>query len=290
MRSTSLVVGIALLLAAPAAMATVKVVATIYPLADLASQIGGSQITVSTLLPAGANPHTFEPTPAQMQAVAAAGLLVRVGAGLDDWAVKLLDAGGGKIPVVTITAGVELMPMTEHATAAHGGDPHVWLDPLLMRDQVVPALLASLLAAAPAGRDVFEENARQTSARLTDLDHELQGLLAPVRDHAFVAFHSAWRYFARRYALHEVGTVEPFPGKESSAREMAALIQLARAAGLRSVFIEPAFDPRVAEQIAREIGGRTYLVDPLGAPGLAGRDSYGSLMRYNARVFAEALQ
>ncbi|MBI3786027.1 MAG: zinc ABC transporter substrate-binding protein, partial [Deltaproteobacteria bacterium] len=147
-----------------------------------------------------------------------------------------------------------------------------------------------LIAAQPSIREVFEANAREASARLTVLDIDLQQALAAVRGRGFVAYHSAWGYFSRRYGLREVGSLEPFPGKEVSAREVMALVDAARAASTRAVLVEPAFSPRVAEQIAREIGGRTYTVDPLGMPGVPGRDTYVDLMKYNARIFREALQ
>jgi len=105
-----------------------------------------------------------------------------------------------------------------------------------------------------------------------------------------VSFHAAWRYFARRYELTEVGAVEPFPGKEPSARDIASLVERARAADVRAVLVEPQFSPRTAEQIAREIGARVATVDPLGGSQLAGRAAYLDLMRYNVQRFIEALQ
>ncbi|HVM94900.1 MAG TPA: metal ABC transporter substrate-binding protein [Candidatus Acidoferrales bacterium] len=291
MRTSSALAALALCLLASAASATLQVVATIHPLADLLSQLGGAEVSVTTLLPAGANPHSYEPAPTQMLALSQSALLVRIGAGLDNWANKLLDAGAGQVAVVTVTDGMKLAALDDAEEAAeHGGDPHVWLDPILMRDNVLPAILGGLSAVAPAKRDLFEENARRVASKLTALDSDLQRILAPVKGRSFVAFHSAWGYFSRRYELHEVGSLEPFPGKEVSARQIMALIDASRMASTHAVLVEPSFSPRVAEQIAREIGGQTYVVDPLGVTGLAGRDAYDDLMHYNARTFREALQ
>ena len=291
MRNLSVLAALTTLIVANGALASLRVVATIHPLADLVAQVGGVEVAASRLLPAGANPHSFEPTPVQMRAVAQSALLVRVGAGLDSWADKLLDARAGAVAVVTVTDGIKLAALAdEHEEAEHGGDPHVWLDPILARDHIVPAILAGLIKAQPGTRHLFEENAAQATARLTALDIELRQTLAPVRGRGFVAYHSAWGYFSRRYGLHEVGSLEPFPGKEVSAREVIALVDAARAAASHAVLVEPSFSPRVAEQIAREIGGRTYSVDPIGAANLPGRDGYVELMNYNARIFLEALQ
>ena len=267
-----------------AASATVPVVATIFPLADLARQVGGEEVEVATLLPPGASPHTFEPTPLQMRAVAHARVFVQVGAGLDNWTAKLLSAGRADLKVVTVTDGLKLLgSATGTEEPAQRLDPHVWLDPLLVRDHVVPMIVDALAAVGPEHRAVFESRVAQLCDQLTRLDADIRTALASVSNKRYVAFHSAWRYFGLRYGLEEVAVVEAFPGKEPSAQEIAAVVQKARAAGVRAILIEPQFPARIAEQIAREFGGRTALVDPLGGPQLAGRNQYVDLMRYNLR-------
>jgi zinc transport system substrate-binding protein len=137
------------------AHATVRVVATIFPLADMVRQVGKDAVEVVTLLPPGASPHTFEPTPAQIRELAHAAVFVQVGAGLDAWAAKLLAANPGTIRVVTIADGLTLIGNAEahgsdgdpHRGEPHGGDPHVWLDPILVRDHAVPAITAALIQA-----------------------------------------------------------------------------------------------------------------------------------------------
>ena len=283
------------------AWAKVRVVATIFPVADLVRQVGGEAVDVVTLLPPGASPHTFEPTPAQMREVAQARMFVRVGRGLDDWTDKLLAAGRADLAVVTLTEGLQLLPGGDDGHghdghgghdghAGHGGDPHVWLDPVLVRDHVVPKIVAQLTAVAPEERERVAAGAAALHAALTALDAEIRAALAPLPHRQYLAFHAAWRYFGARYDLHEVGVVEAFPGKEPSAREIARLVDRARAAKVRAVIIEPQMSPRVAEQVARDCGARTVVADPLGGAGLPGRAQYIDLMRYNVRAFAEALQ
>jgi zinc transport system substrate-binding protein len=284
------------LLGAVRAEAALRVVATIYPVADIIRQIGDSSVDVVTLLPPGASPHTFEPTPAQMRDVAEARVLVRVGAGLDDWTAKLLAARNPALTVVTLTDGIRLRALTDTlagepvAAGGHGGDPHVWLDPILVRDQLVPVISRALGDAAPERRQAFATGSDELRAALTRLDADIRGILAPVQNRTFIGFHSAWRYFGERYDLQQVAVVEAFPGKEPSARDIAAVVERARAAHVRAIFIEPQMPPRVAEQIARDCGARTQVVDELGAPNLPERGHYLDLMRYNARMFAEALR
>jgi zinc transport system substrate-binding protein len=282
-----------------AAVADVRVVATIFPVADMVRQIGRDAVQVTTLLPAGASPHTFEPIPENVRAVAQAAVFVEVGAGLDTWAEKLRAAHTGPMTVVTLTAGLPLLNAAhDHGEPhsgdprggdPHGGDPHVWLDPILVRDHCVPAILRALSQADPARQAIFDQGASELAAALTRLDADIRGAFAAVPNRNYVAFHSAWRYFGRRYDLREVAVVESFPGKEPSAREVAAVIEQARAAGVKTVLVEPQFNPRMAEQIAHDIGAHLTVVDPLGGPDLPGRTQYLELMRYNLQAFVKAL-
>ena len=275
-------------LAAPAA-AAVRVVATIFPVADMVRQIGGELVDVATLLPAGASPHTFEPTPDQVRTVAQATVFVEIGAGLDTWAGKLKAARSGPLTVVTLTVGLPLLGATPERGEPHGGDPHVWLDPVLVRDHLVPAIARGLSQADPSHQVEFQRGAAGFQTALTQLDADIRATLAPAVNRNYVAFHSAWRYFGQRYDLHEVAVVEGFPGKEASALEVAGVVDKARAAHVRVVLMEPQFNPRMAEQIAHEIGAQVLLVDPLGGPGLSDRSHYLELLRYNLQVFAKAL-
>ena len=284
MRFVGLVATAVLVAAVAAAQPPLHVVATIFPLSDMVRQIGGETVEVTTLLPPGANPHTFEPTPAQIRAAAGARVFIQVGANLDAWAAKAL-AGNAEVSTVTLTDGVALLGASEH-----GGDPHVWLDPVLMRDAAVPAIARALTQAGPQHGAAVQQGAAQFQAALSALDAQIHAQLDTAAQRNFVSVHAGWRYFARRYGLHELATLEPFPGKEPSARSIAALVQQARAAQVHALLIEPQFPTRIAEQVAGEFGARVVLVDPLGGPAIPGRDSYVALMRYNCAMFADALR
>jgi len=273
-------------LPSPAAAAAVRVVATIFPLADMVEQIGKQHVEVITLLPAGASPHTFEPTPAQMRAMAGASVFFRVGAGLDAWASKLLAARNGPITTITVADGLPLLAGVE----GQAGDPHIWLDPIIVRDHIVPAIATALRQAIPeAGADIAVADEAFCSA-LTHLDSDIRTRLAGITNRTYVATHAAWRYFGRRYALQEVAVVEAFPGKESSAQGIATVIRRARASHTRVLLVEPQVAQRTAQQIARDLNARLVTVDPLGGPELAGRNHYSDLMRYNTDRLAAAMQ
>jgi zinc transport system substrate-binding protein len=263
-----------------AAAEPVRVAATICPLADVVRQVGGGSVEVATILPPGWSPHTFEPSPSQVAVLAHAHLAVKVGAGLDDWLDRLLGVGD-RAPAVLVATD---------AAPAVDGDPHVWLDPVLVRDRIVPAVSAALAAADPAGAGGYAERAGRFTAALAALDREIAERTARFHRREFVATHGAWRYFARRYGLREIGVLEESPGKEPSGAAFAALVDAARVAGVTALFAEPQLAPRLAQVLAEELGVRVVVVDPLGGEKVPGRDSYVGLMRWNLRALAEALQ
>jgi ABC-type Zn uptake system ZnuABC Zn-binding protein ZnuA len=291
MRAAALAGGALLLAATVAAGAPLRVVATIQPLAMIAREVGGARIEVSVLVPPGASPHTFEPQPGDLARLADAVLLLEAGAGLDAWVRRLaLAVARRPAAFVLIDApGLDPLPAAGgHADTGERRDPHAWLDPIRVREAVVPALAARLAELDPEGRADYERAAREAGERLGALDAEVRATLSG-RGRHFVAFHAAWRYFAARYGLEEVGVVEEAPGEEPTPRELARLVARARAARVPAILVEPQLSPRVAEALASELGARIVRVDPNGDPTDPERDTYPELMRWNARAFASAL-
>ena len=183
----------------------------------------------------------------------------------------------------------------EMHAAREGGEeheefnPHFWLDPVRVRDSLVPVLMQRLIAADPAGEDYYEKRRKDFHQRLTALDKSIRAELAKARSRKYIAFHAAWPYFAERYGLEKVAVVQEFAGEEPTPREVANLVRDARAEGVEAILVEPQLSPRVAQTIGKEFGARTVVVDPLGDPGNPARDTYEELMQFNARAFGQAL-
>lgn len=309
--------GAALALALPTAgapAAPLRVVTTLYPYASIVEAIGGEHVAVTHLLPAGASPHTFEPRPSQIRDVARAHLIVSNGAQLDHWIAPLIEAGNPGAERLVLAEGVALLPWTgptgagephhgpghepdhdhhgHHADDGHGHgafDPHIWLDPILVRDVLAPRIAEALARLAPDRRADFEENLALFQQELDALDADIRRMLASVDRRRFISHHSAWRYFAARYGLEEAASISPSPGQEPSAQWLAQLTALSRELGVTTVLAEPQLNPQAAQIIAEEIGGQVLLLDPLGGPSLPGRSTYTELLRFNARMLAEAL-
>lgn len=306
----------------------VRVVTSIFPLADLVEKIGGEMVDVTTLLAAGGSPHTYEPTVEQAKAVARADFIVYIGGGLDNWVMKLAEASTSQKVIIleimdymgeaVLSYGqvdndhdtcdhdhITLDDCADHTDhddcdhnldhAAHhhhpdADDPHVWMDPILVKEVFAPLLAEYLIFLKPEGKNYFLDNMQQFQAELDYLHEEIMAKVAGFDQKRFISYHSAWKYFAHRYGLEEVATVEEFPGKEPSAKWLVELVNLADLHEIKVLFAEPQLSGKAAKVIADEIGGHVYILDPLGGRGIPGRDCYLQLMRYNAGIFEEALK
>jgi zinc transport system substrate-binding protein len=275
---------------------TVRVTVSIYPLELVVRALGGDRVGVETVLPPGASPHTFQPLPGDVARLHGARYVVRIGGSFDDWAGKLLSPARAAVPttVVLDLDGIELISQdSDGAHAAHvaarRADPHVWLDPIIIRDVVAPALARELALVDPEDADGYRRRLRTFTAELQALDAEIRSTLGRARGRSYVAFHRTWPYFARRYGLRALAVVTGYAGEEPAPQDVARLVRAARNSDIPAILVEPQLNARVAEVIASEFGGTTVLVDPLGDPTDPGRSSYVDLMRYNARGFERAL-
>jgi zinc transport system substrate-binding protein len=272
-------------------------------LGDFLEKLGGERVEVTVLIPPGASPHVYEPSPAAVAQASRARVLAYVGAGLDPWVERLLARRGeGGPQVVQATAGIPLLaevphpdhdqhpgPEPERGGHRHDqGNPHIWLDPVIARD-ICRRLAAALMAADPEHLELYEANLARYLAELEALHQEIIAATATFRIREFVSFHPAFSYFARRYGLKEVGVIEAAPGREPTPGLLRKLINNIRKFQVQAVFAEPQLSPRAAEVLAREAGVKVLILDPLG-----GRPQYGSdylkLMRHNLAVMQQAMQ
>lgn len=282
--------------------APLHVVASIAPLADFAREVGGDRVAVEQLVPPGQNPHTYALKPAQMRALTRARLLVLNGMGLEFFGEKIAEAAGNRGLVVLRSAEglVAGGSPLNAAPATHGArdhddedeadparNPHVWLDPVVATAQV-ERIRDALGALDPAGRAVYEANARRYLGELAALHREFRTALATVRTRQFIVFHPSFTHLARRYGLEQVAVVssggteqEPLP------RRIAAVIETARRLRARAIFAEPQFPRKAAETIAAEAGIAVAYLDPIGA---GPRSTYLGTMRANLRALVAALQ
>ncbi len=263
------------------------IVTSIFPIGDLTRILVGDLARVEVLLPPGASPATFDITPRQLQDLSAASLFVMIGGGLDEWVARLPADAGGEAPILRLSEGIPLLAGGGHEGE---GNPHVWLDPLLVRDRLLPPLRDALAGILPGSEVVVEANARALADSLTALDAEIRVSLEPLVRRSFVATHAAWSYFAARYGLDEAGVIHAHPGAEPSGREIAELMEIAAQRDIHCVFIEPQIGEVAARALATELSIPTCMLDPLGGAAWPGRDGYFQLLRFNVQQFLLGLQ
>lgn len=248
-----------------------NVVTTIMPLEYFIKAIGGDRVSVMVMVAPGANPHTYEPLPSQMRVLSNADLYVKSGSGIEfelAWMDKI--KGFNKnMAVCDASKGIRLIPMQEHACNSgheaeahfHGqGDPHIWLSPdnaILIAANIRDALIKL----DPEEREFYAKNFSDLAIELHKLKREIRDRLDKIENKKFMVFHPAWGYFAADFGLVQI-TAE-CSGKEPTPRQLKELIKLARDKKIKVVFASPQFSQRSAQVIAREIGGRVVVIDPL---------------------------
>ena len=295
-----------------------KIITTIQPYYSLVKQIA-PEAEVINFLPAGTSPHFFDPTPSMVVKLAEADLVILNGV-VDEWMHDLVEASGSKAQVIEIfelgiiepilgsgrgnygfeghegEIKVHQEDLKDHDTSeidihGHGhGDSrinsHFWLDPVAMISTSM--IIASyLITIDETNAAIYIDNAENLVSELISLNKELKELLEPVQGNAFVPFHDAWPYFARRYNLNLVVEIEPSPGKNPSAKYLAYALGEIKRTGAKAIFSEVQLSPRAAEVVADHAGVNLFLLDPLG--GSVETQSYQDLLRYNANVIAKAL-
>ena len=247
-----------------------RVVASFYPLAYAAEQVGGPAIDVRNLTPPGAEPHDLEPTPADVQALRDADLVLLLGGGFQP---RLEDAAGKGERVLHLleTTGLDF---------ADNGDPHVWLDPTRY------ALIVNRVGTA------IDRPTEDLERRLRALDDAFRAGLAACARREIVVSHEAFGHLTSRYGLTQVPITGLNPEAEPAPRDLRSAIDTVRETGATTVFVEPLVSPRVAETVARETGARTAVLNPL--EGLtedeqARGEDYFSVMRANLGALRKAL-
>lgn len=269
--------------------ATVQVVATTTVFADLVTRVGGNRVSVRSLVPAGGEPHTFDPRPSDVTAFVDADLVVMNGLGLDDWVVDLVSEAGSEAPVVRL--GEDLSDAEYIADEEEGGtNPHLWLN-VAYAMGYVDRIAEALAQLDPDGADVYEINASEYRVELEELDTFARDELAaiPAERRRVVSFHEAFPYFAAAYGLEVVGVVVDAPGQDPSAGEVAALIDAMREADVSAILAEDQFPSDLVDQIAAEAGVAVVAdlySDSLGDPP---GDSYVGMIRYDVERLVEAL-
>ncbi len=274
-----------------------EVVAAESFLADIAQNVAGDRFTVRTLIPPGADPHAFEPTPKDLGEVAAADLVIVNGGGLEGPLLKMLENAGGEATIVDASAGLQSRSPQpgEPPLGSSETDPHFWLDPVLVKTYVAN-IRDAFKKADPAGAAAYEANAAAYTKRLDELSAWIKNQVAtvPAANRKLVMNHASHGYYADEYGFSIVGTVIPSvgTGETPTAKQLGDLTAAIRKSGAKAVFVEIEENPKLAEQIAAETG--ITVVDDLLDHSLTEPDgvapTYIDMMKFDTRRIVEALK
>lgn len=267
----------------------IRVVVSILPLKNFVERIGGRHVSISVLVGPGQSPETYEPLPRQMLDVALADVFFRVGVPFEDKLIENIRLGNPALRIVDLRAGIELKPMdtvTEltdgngeegnereeepHETHAHNSlDPHIWLSPTLVKIQA-STICDALAETDPGHAEEYSSNLAAFQADLDRLHDNIAAAFAPFASKTMLVFHPAWGYFAREFGIVQL-PIE-IEGKEPGPRDLAVVIETARNAGVRVIFVQPSSSQTSARAIADAIGAIVISIDPLA------EDYFGNLI------------
>ena len=261
----------------------IAVVTTFSTLNSFVEGVGGSRVRVRNLVPIGASPENYLPSPQAMATLSRAQLVVENGLGIEAWLQRTIaNAGNPALRTLVLSDGLHHID----------SNPHLWMDPVLARVYVVK-IANELSTIDPAHRSDYARNARAYNVKLQALQSDIARRIAtiPRSQRTMIVFHNAWQYYNDRFGIRTVGVIELSPGQEPNPTYIGQLVDLARRYRVRAVFAEPEYSPKLAYALARSAGIRTVTDlydDSIGSDPRV-RD-YISMLHYDTGVIVHALR
>lgn len=280
---------------------TLQIAATFYPFYDLTRAIAGDAASVYSVVPPTTEPHAFEPSPQDIARLQQVNLFVATGLEFEAFEEKLVQSLPQDTPVIAASEGIVLLEGEEHSHDEHeeeyeeheeeqdhaGTDPHVWLSPA--NTQIIAQNIAQgLIVHDPEHASVYEANAQKLLTQLQELDALYAQSLSTCAKDAIIVTHNAYQYLARDYGFEVISISGLSPESEPTPRQMQELVEEAQLHNISAVFFEELVDPRVAGSIAREIGARTFTINPV-AGSVEGK-SYMQIMHDNLQELIAGLE
>ncbi len=261
----SLFVLFTILFISTTAWAKLNVVVSIQPELEFVQKIGGEKIKTTLMVPAGKSPHTYEPKATQMKAITHADLYLAIGVEFEKvWLEKFKNQNQHLI-IQDLSKDINksaMLPTHEHHDErTQGLDPHIWVDPVRVR-QIAKNIYQALSQEDPANQAYYLAHLNSYLNELNDLDQEIRSILKEVpKGSVFMVFHPAWGYFAQRYNLKQL-PIE-IEGKSPKPRQLIQIIKEAKKAQVKAIFTQPEFSDQMAQTIAKELKIEVIKTSPL---------------------------
>jgi ABC-type Zn uptake system ZnuABC Zn-binding protein ZnuA len=269
--------------------AKIKVVATASIFMDMAKNIGGDKIDVQTIVPIGADPHIYEPTPADAALVASADILLKNGLTFEGWLNELMENSGTKAKIVVITNGVAPITSPEFHNST---DPHAWMS-VYNAFFYIHNIKKALCEYDPTNRDFYEKNYSDYRAKLVALDKEVAIKInsIPIHQRVLITSHDAFQYFGRHYMMRVFSVLGTSTDADVQTSDLIKLNKIIRQDSVAAVFIESTINPKLLNQIAKDnhciIGGKLY-ADSIGDEN-SPAPTYEAMIRHNTDQIVNAL-
>ncbi len=290
-----------LAVATPVMAAPPKVITTTEDLAALVREVGGDKVSVESLAKGYQDPHFVEPKPSFIIKLHDADLLVVIGRELEiGWLPPLLtQSRNAKIQVgspgyLDASMGVRILEIpTGQITRAMGdvhpsGNPHYWLDPDNGRI-IAKSIAAALSRISPSDKAYFDQRYADFDRRLTDAQQRWAAAMAPYKGTKVVTYHRSWPNFTERFGLDVIGYVEPKPGIPPSPSHTIQLIAEMKRQNVKLILVEPYFDLKTPESIARDVGGKVLVLTP-SVGGVKEAGNFIALFDYNVNLLTSTLK
>jgi len=278
----------------------ITVAVSIVPQAEFVEKVGGDKVKTVVIVPSGADPHTYEPSPKEVQEISKAKMLVTVGVGMpfeEGWIENFESMDSGTL-IVNCSKEIELRKLAEHdheGEAEHNEsleagnenktdedheelDPHIWTSPANAKI-MVEDIYEGLVQLDPENEAYYAQNRNAYLEELDALDARIREKLEGREERNFMVYHPSWGYFAADYGLTMI-PVE-IEGKEPSAQDLAELVDLAKEKNVKVIFVQAQFSTRSADVLAQEIGGEVVAVDPLAKDYIANMDNVSDIFARN---------
>lgn len=265
----------------------VKVMTSFYTMYDFAEKIGGDKVTITNMVPAGTEPHDWEPSAVDIRKMEDADVFIYNGAGMEHWAEDILKTlDNKKLITVEASKGVNLIKEEKE------NDPHVWLDPENAKIEM-KNIKDALIQADEKNTEYYTQNYEAYEKKLDELNQEFEETLSQLENKDIIVAHEAFGYLCKAYGLNQVAIEGLMPDSEPDPAKMEEIIQFAKKKKINTIFFEELVSPKVAKTIAKEIGAKTEVLNPL--EGLSDEqiesgEDYFSVMRTNLQQIKDALE
>ncbi len=238
----------------------VQVSTSFYPLYYFASQIAGDKADIKNITPSGSEPHDYDPSTQDIAHIESGNMLILNG-GVEAWGGKIQDnLKGTKVTIVTAGEGLLTKQLTENGQTAQ--DPHVWLDPILAKQEVAK-ITQGFQSVDPSNSSYYADNEKKLDSKLDQLDQDYKQGLANCTQKDIITSHAAFGYLGARYGLNQVAIAGLSPDAEPSSQQLADVVNFAKAHNVKYIFFESLVSPKLSDTIATEVGAKTMVLDPI---------------------------